>query len=93
MIKKFKEYNKQKFKKGDRCVFVNKLNGDKYPSVFDDNMTIEDEPTWYEYDNHPNKGYWTYPIIGKSNDCPEDLLRLYDGQKIGETVEPIYYKK
>ena len=85
MIKNFDGYNKPKFKKGDRCVYVTKVGG--ILSVLDDNMTISGEPHWYEYDNHPNKGYWNYPIIGKANECPEDFLRLYNCQKEGDVVE------
>jgi len=74
-----------KFKKGDRCVFVDKV-GDKL-SVLEDDMTIKSKPFWYNYDNHPKKGYWLYPIIGKANECPEDFLRLYNGQEEGDFVQ------
>lgn len=74
-----------KFKKGDRCVFVDKVGGRL--SVLEDDMTIESKPFWYNYDNHPNKGYWLYPIIGKANECPEDFLRLYTGQEEGNFVK------
>lgn len=74
-----------KFKIGDRCVFVYSVGG--YLSVLDNNMIIKSEPFWYEYDNHPNKGYWLYPIIDKANECPEDFLRLYSDQKIGDMVD------
>ena len=77
--------NKPKFKKGDRCVFVDKVGGKL--SVIEDDMTINGKPFWYEYENHPNKGYWQYPIIGKANECPEDFLRLYNGQEEGDFVK------
>jgi len=74
-----------KFKKGDRCVYVYSVGG--ILSVLDDNMTINGKAHWFEYENHPNKGYWQYPIIDKANECPEDFLMLYNGQKIGEFVK------
>lgn len=80
-----KEHSSPKFKKGDRCIYV--YNVGCIPSVLDDNMTIKDEPYWYDYENHPEKGYWLYPIIGKANDCPEDFLRLYTGQKYASEVK------
>jgi hypothetical protein len=64
-----------KFKIGDRCDFVWKVG--QINEVLDDNMVIENEPFWYDYYNHPNKGYWLYPIVGKANETPEDLLRLH----------------
>lgn len=76
---------KPKFKVGDRCVFVDEV-GDIL-SVLDNNMTIKSKPFWYDYDNHPNKGYWCYLIEGKENECPEDFLRLYNGQKVGDLVK------
>lgn len=54
--------------------------------VLDNNMIIDSDPFWYEYDNHPNKGYWQYSIIGKSNECPEDFLRLYTEQEEGDDI-------
>lgn len=85
MIKKFDMYAKPKFKKGERCVYVYEVGG--VLSVLDDNMVIKGKPFWYEYDDHPNKGYWNYPIVGKANECPEDFLRIYNGQEIGDEVE------
>jgi hypothetical protein len=41
-------------------------------SVLDNNMTIKSKPFWYE---------------GKANECPEDFLRLYNGQKVGDLVK------
>lgn len=79
--------SKPKFKKGDRCVYVYEVGKRKILSVLDDNMTIEGKPFWEEYDNHPNKGYWCYPIVGKANECPEDFLRLYNGQEEGDFVK------
>lgn len=88
-IKNFNEsYKSQpKFKKGDRCVYVYKVGKRKILSVLDDNMIIEDEPYWEEYNKHSNKGYWCYPIVGKANECPEDFLRLYNGQEEGDFVK------
>lgn len=73
-----------KFKKGDRCMYVYKIGISNQLDILDDNMVIEDDPIWEEYDNHPKKGYWLYPIVGKANECPEDFLRLYNGQEEGE---------
>lgn len=39
--------------------------------------TIVGEARWYPYSNHPNGGYWQYPLSEKENECPEDLLVLY----------------
>lgn len=85
MIKKFDEYKKPNFKKGDRCVFVYNVGG--ILSVLNDNVTIESEPYWCEYDKNDQKGYWKYPIVGKVKDYPEEFLRLYTGQKVGDLVE------
>jgi hypothetical protein len=92
MIIKFQDFivenniNKStpKFKKGDRCMYVGKIIGFPDLEILDDNMVVNGEPFWYDYDNHPNKGYWLYPIAGKANECPEDFLRLYNGQKEGD---------
>lgn len=74
-----------KFKKGDRCMYVySVINGSSELDILDDNMVIKDEPFWYDHDNHPKKGYWLYPIVGKANECPEDFLRLYNGQEEGD---------
>lgn len=86
-IKKFNESNKSepKFKKGDRCVYVYDVYGTL--EVLDNKMVISSDPFWYDYSDHPNGGYWLYPIVGKGNECPEDFLRLYTGQKIGDEIE------
>ena len=91
-INKFNESIKSqpKFSVGDRCVYVYPIafgTGRKVLSVLDDDMTISGEPFWYDYDNHPNKGYWLYPIDGKANECPEDFLILYTGQEEGDIVQ------
>ena len=39
--------------------------------------TIVGEAEWYPYENHPNGGYWQYPLSEKANNCPEDFLALY----------------
>jgi len=75
-----------KFKKGDRCVYVYPVGKYQTLQVLDNNMIIDSDPFWYEYDNHPNKGYWQYSIIGKSNECPEDFLRLYTEQEEGDDI-------
>lgn len=82
MIKKFDEYKKPKFQKGDRCIFVYPVGKYKTLSVLDNNMTIEDEPFW---DDERNE--WTYPIVGKANPTEENFLILYTGQKEGDVVE------
>ncbi len=74
-----------KFKKGDVCVYVDMLCGELI--VYDIDMVIAEEPHWYPYENHPNKGYWNYPIIGRGNECDEDHLRLYTGQEDGDPAE------
>lgn len=71
-----------KFKKGDRCMYVYEVGG--ILSILEDDMTVKSKPFWYSYDEHPNKGYWCYPIVGKANECPEDFLRLYNGQEEGD---------
>lgn len=64
-----------KFKLGDICLFQMEGFEDE-PDEIKEIMIIDGEPFWYEYENHPNGGYWQYPIKGKANDCPEDLLKL-----------------
>jgi hypothetical protein len=82
MIKKFDEYRKPKFQKGDRCVFIYPVGKYKILSVLDNKMIIEDEPFWNEEQNE-----WSYPIVGKSNPTEENFLILYNGQMEGEVVE------
>ena len=66
---------KPKFKKGDICVF--QCPGfENEPEEWKEIMEIEGNPNWYPYENHPNGGYWQYPIKDKANECPENLLKL-----------------
>lgn len=81
MIKRFNEYEKPKYKKGDRCVYVYPIGKHKFLSVLDDNMIIEDEAFWNE-----EKHEWYYPIVGKQNPTNENSLRLYNGQDVGDIV-------
>jgi hypothetical protein len=82
MIKKFDEYKKPKFQKGDRCIFIYPVGKYKVLSILDNNMVIEDEPFWNEERNE-----WSYPIVGKSNPTEENFLILYSGQEEGDVVE------
>lgn len=85
IVENNKNISTPKFKKGDRCMYVyNIINGSSELEILDDSMVIKDNPFWYDYDNHPKKGYWLYPIVGKANECPEDFLRLYNGQEEGD---------
>lgn len=68
-----------KYKKGDVCLFVDPDFEDE-PDDWREEMVITGDPFWYPYDNHPNKGYWLYPIKDKANECPEDLLKLKDNK-------------
>jgi len=64
-----------KFKVGDVCLFQCPGFEDE-PDEWKEVMIIEAEPHWYPYHNHPKGGYWNYPIKGKANECPEDLLKI-----------------
>ena len=60
---------KPKYKKGDRCMFVQLV--DNRPSIMDDNMVINtDMPTWL-------KGEWWYDVKGRSVPCAESALSAY----------------
>lgn len=62
----------------------------------DDNMVVAKPAVWYEYDTHPNKGYWAYEIEGKANLCPEDFLTPYVEGKEEYTEElpcHVYFKQ
>lgn len=74
-----------KFKKGDRCVYIGNV-GD-VPAIIEDDMVIESDGSWCDYDNHPKGGYYQYSIVGKVNECPEDFLILYTGQKVGSIIK------
>jgi len=66
--------NDPKFKKGDKCIYVYRiLEDDKFLSILDYDMTISDNPWFYEQYN-----IWYYPIKGKANDCPEYFLRIWE---------------
>ena len=67
--------SKPKYKKGDVCLFV-EPNFEDTLDDWKEIMIINGSASWYPYSNHPNKGYWQYPIKGKANECPEDLLKL-----------------
>jgi hypothetical protein len=67
--------SKPKFKKGDVCLFQTPGFEDE-PDDWKEEMIINGKPNWYKYSNHPKGGYWQYPIKGKANDYPEDLLKL-----------------
>ena len=62
--------NSPKYKKGQRLSFVFSIGKDKIKSVLDDNMVVADEP--FEENN-----IWMYPIIGKANPSPENLLEPF----------------
>lgn len=64
-----------KYKEGDICYFLTP-GFENSPEEYHETMIINGQPNWYPYSNHPNGGYWQYPIQGKANNCPEDLLRL-----------------
>ena len=70
-----KSKSKPKYKVGQRLVFM--YTDPEFTIPADDNMVVSGDPSWYEYENHPNGGYWQYPIKGKANECPEDLLLPY----------------
>lgn len=63
------------YKKGDVCGFIMEGFEDE-PEEWQETMVINGEAQWYYYAPHPKGGYWQYPIVGKANLCPEDLLRL-----------------
>ena len=64
-----------KYKKGDVCLFITPGFEDE-PEEWSEIMVIDGDGEWYPYSGHPNTGYWQYPIKGKANECPEDLLKL-----------------
>lgn len=88
------EQSKPKFKIGDRLVAMDSNPDFITPS--DDNMVVNGDAIWMDYDNHPKGGYWSYPIEGKANPCPEDFLTPYvKGQKYYREELPchVYYKQ
>lgn len=82
-----------KFKVGDRLVYMDENPDFTFP--LDDDMVVSSEPFWKSNENHPNGGYWAYPIEGKANPCPEDFLTPYvEGQEEYTDELPchVYYK-
>ncbi len=85
---------KPKYKKGDRLVYMDENPEFTFPH--DDNMVVDGDPIWEENEFHPKKGYWSYPIKGKANNCPEDFLTPYVEGQEEYTIElpcHIYFKK
>lgn len=60
-----------KYKIGDVCYFVTP-GFETDPEEWQETMIINGKAEWNSY----NKGYWEYSIVGKANNCPEDLLKL-----------------
>lgn len=63
------------YKIGDICLYKDPDFQDE-PDEWSPIMEIIGNPTWYPYTNHPNGGYWQYPIKDRQNECSEDLLKL-----------------
>ena len=65
---------------GQRLVLMDSDPEFTFPHDYD--MVVSAEPVWMDYENHPEGGYWYYPIVGKANGCPEDFLTPHvEGQK------------
>ena len=75
------------FKPGDKCFHLVEILGDMF--ISDEYFVIEGDAVWYNYENHPNGGYWQYPIEGKANECPQGFLRKPNGQKFDEVYKQV----
>lgn len=62
-----------KYKKGQRLCFMFEIGKDKVRSVLDDNMVVAGKP-------FKENSVWMYPIIGKSNPSPENLLEPFENK-------------
>lgn len=64
-----------KYKIGQHLVLMDSNPDFTFP--LDNNMIVSGEAQWNNY----GKGYWEYPIKGKANNSPEDLLLPYEENK------------
>ena len=64
-----------KFKIGDICLFIMPGFEDE-PNEWKEIMEISGKAIWCScsFNNHPEGGFWQYPIKDKANYCPEDML-------------------
>jgi hypothetical protein len=89
-LKQFVYQTEPKYKVGQRLVY---MDSDPYFDMpHDYNMVVAEEPYWYPYATHPKGGYWAYPIVGKANPSPEDLLLPYVENQKYYKLDPQFHQ-
>jgi signal peptidase I len=71
-----------KYKKGDRCVYIDLVGKYDTLMVLNNNIVIEDDPYW-----NTKIKQWFYLIEGIERPMMEKNLRLYTDQIVGERCD------